>query len=53
MLYGYDSFTLDFNKKDGVDLLKQVKKILEQKRYSTKVKAGVNLGEMNSITERL
>ncbi len=53
VLYGYDSFTLDFNKKDGVDLLKQVKKILEQKRYSTKVKAGVNLGEMNSITERL
>jgi hypothetical protein len=53
VLYGYDSFTLDFNKKDGVDLLKQVKKILEQERYSTKVKAGVNLGEMNSITERL
>ena len=53
VLYGYDSFTLDFNKKDGVDLLKQVKKILEQERYSTKVKAGVNLGEMNSITGRL
>ena len=53
VLYGYDSFTIDFNKKDGVDLLKQVKKILEQERYSTKVKAGVNLGEMNSITERL
>jgi hypothetical protein len=26
---------------------------LEQERYSTKVKAGINLGEMNSITERL
>ena len=53
VLYGYDSFTIDFSKKDGVDLLKQVKKILEQKRYSTKIKAGINLGEMNSITERL
>jgi len=53
VLYGYDSFTLDFNKKDGVDLLKEVRKILEQDKYLTKIKAGDNFGSMNSITERL
>jgi len=53
VLYGYDSFTLDFNRKDGVVLLKQVRKILEQEKYLTKIKAGDNFGSMDSITERL
>ena len=53
VLYGYDSFTIDFDKTDGVNTLKDIKKILEQSRYLTKVKAGDNFGELNSITERL
>tara|TARA_Y100000034_G_C6883423_1_gene405207 strand:+ start:699 stop:1808 length:1110 start_codon:yes stop_codon:yes gene_type:complete len=53
VLYGYDSFTFDFNTTDGVNVLKDVKKILEKDRYLIKAKAGKNFGEMNSITERL
>ena len=65
VLYGYDSFLFDFSNEDGVETLKHVKKILEDKYdlpinrvdykpyYLTKSKMGYNYGEMNDITERL
>ena len=31
VLYGYDSFLFDFSKQDGVETLKEIKRILEVK----------------------
>ena len=62
VLYGYDSFLFDFSKQDGVETLKEIKKILEVKTdvpgdtepyFYTKSKMGSNYGEMQDITERL
>ena len=65
VLYGYDSFLFDFSQEDGVETLKHIKKILEDKYdlpinrvdykpyYLTKSKMGFNYGEMVDITERL
>ena len=62
VLYGYDSFLFDFSKQDGVETLKEIKRILEAETdipgydepyYFTKSKMGLNYGEMNDITKRL
>jgi len=69
VLYGYDSFLFDFAEEDGVEILKHIKKILEDKYYwlpinnraeppvepyfITKSKMGYNYGEMKDITKRL
>jgi hypothetical protein len=53
VLYGYDSFLFDFSKQDGVIVLKEIKNILERNGHMTKSQAGLNYGEMNSISERL
>ena len=69
VLYGYDSFLFDFAEEDGVEILKHIKKILEDKIYwlpinnraeppvepyfITKSKMGYNYGEMKDITKRL
>jgi len=53
VLYGYDSFTIDYNNSDGVETLKEIKKILERNGHLTKAKAGANLGELQSIQDRL
>jgi len=62
VLYGYDSFLFDFSKQDGVETLKEIKRILEVKTdvpgdtepyFYTKSKMGLNYGEMQNITERL
>jgi hypothetical protein len=62
VLYGYDSFLFDFSKQDGVETLKEIKKILEVKTdvpgdtepyFYTKSKMGLNYGEIQDITERL
>jgi predicted nucleic-acid-binding Zn-ribbon protein len=65
VLYGYDSFLFDFSTIDGVETLKQIKMILEDKYdlpinrvdykpyYLTKSKMGLNYGEMKDITNRL
>jgi len=53
ILYNYDSFLLDFNMEDGLDYLKEVKEILEQKgKYPVKVSWGLNYHEMKDITEK-
>jgi hypothetical protein len=53
VLYGYDSFLFDFSKQDGVEILTEIKNILEQKKHFTKSKMGLNYGEMVDITKRL
>ena len=65
VLYGYDSFLVDFSEQDGVKTLKEIKKILEDdcdlptKRvdykpvFLTKSKMGSNYSEMKDITKRL
>ena len=53
ILYSYDSFLLDFNMEDGLDYLKEVKDILEQKgKFPVKVSWGLNYHEMKDITEK-
>ena len=68
VLYGYDSFLFDFSEKDGVETLKHIKTILEDKIYwlpikrveppvepyfKTKSKMGNTYGSMEDITKRL
>ncbi len=53
ILYGYDSFLFDFDKQDGVDILKNIKIILEKNNYPTKVKMGYTYNSVNDITNRL
>ena len=68
VLYGYDSFLFDFANEDGVETLREIKKILEDKicwlpinrveppvepYFMTKSKMGLNYGEMEDITKRL
>ena len=53
VLYGYDSFLFDFSKQDGVEILTEIKDILEKENQLTKSKMGLNYGDMKDITERL
>jgi hypothetical protein len=53
VLYGYDSFLFDFNKADGVNILKDIKEILEENNYPTKVKMGYTYNSTQDITKRL
>ena len=53
VLYGYDSFLFDFSKQDGVNVLTEIKNILERNGHMTKAKMGFNYGEMTDISERL
>ena len=53
ILYSYDSFLFDFNMEDGLDYIKKVKEILEQKdKFPVKVSWGLNYHEMKDITEK-
>jgi len=49
VLYNYDSFLLDFSKKDGKNTLKEIKTILEQDGYTTSCSYGNNYQEMNKL----
>ena len=68
VLYGYDSFLFDFSNEDGVETLKHIKTILEDKicwlpinrieppvepYFKTKSKMGDTYGSMKDITQRL
>ncbi len=53
VLYNYDAFLFDLNPKDGLDLLKLIKKEMEEGNYLTKVSSGINYDEMEDITEKL
>ena len=53
ILYTYDSFLIDFSKKDGEKALKNMKKILESDTYLTKAKAGFDYGSMKDVSHKL
>ena len=66
VLYGYDSFLFDFSNEDGVETLRQIKKILEndvpwlptnrvdyEPYFKTKSQMGNTYNEMKEITKRL
>ena len=54
ILYSYDSFLFDFNLDDGVDFLRETKKIIESNGlFPTKTSKGNNYHEMEDITEKL
>ena len=53
ILYGYDSFLFDFSKQDGVNILKDIRNILEENNYPTKIKMGYTYNSMDNITNRL
>lgn len=42
ILYTYDSITIDFNTDDGIEILKQIKHILEENGYDTKLSRGTD-----------
>ena len=49
ILYTYDSFTFDFDPKDGKELILQIK---EAMKYPTKISYGVNYGQLNDVSDR-
>ena len=53
MLYTYDSFLFDLDRTEGFKTVLQLKNILEDGKYPVKVKAGLNYGSMQDITERI
>ena len=56
ILYGYDSFIFDFDISDGIELLRELRKIIEthnNNKFSSKIKAGKNYGNMKNITEKI
>ena len=44
--YNYDSFLFDFSKKDGVETIHEIKRILEQDGFATKTKVGHDYGSI-------
>ena len=53
VLYSYDSFLFDFDISDGLNYIKKIKDILEQKgKFPVKVSWGLNYHEMKDITEK-
>ena len=53
ILYTYDSFLFDLDRTEGLEMILQLKKILSAGSFPVKVKAGLNYGEMQDITERI
>ena len=53
ILYIYDAFLIDFSNEDGIDILKEIKKILESDNYLTKAKAGFDYGSMKDVSHKL
>ena len=47
VLYTYDSFLLDVSRKDGKKLLIDIKNMLENLGFPTKMKTGDNYGVLN------
>ena len=53
ILYTYDSFLFDFDMKDGINVLKSIKDVLEDGKFPVKVKAGINYHNMKDISEKI
>ena len=53
ILYTYDSFLFDLDRSEGLKTILQIKEILQDNKFPVKVKAGLNYGSMQDITERI
>ena len=51
--YNYDAFLIDFNVRDGRELIKNIKSILEHDGYLTKVSAGKNYKDLSDISGKI
>ncbi len=52
VLYNYDSFLFDFDTKDGLEFLSEVRQTIESdSKYPVKISRGVNYHDMQDITE--
>jgi MFS superfamily sulfate permease-like transporter len=49
ILYTYDSFLIDYSSTDGKEVLKEVKKLLENNKYVVKVAYGNNYNSLKYI----
>jgi hypothetical protein len=53
ILYTYDSFLFDLDRTEGLRTVLELKEILQGNSFPVKVKAGLNYGSMQDITERI
>jgi hypothetical protein len=53
ILYTYDSFLFDFDIKEGLDIIKELKQISEVDSFPVRVKAGADYDSLKDITARL
>ena len=53
VLYNYDSFLFDYCQKDGKNILNEIKNIIENNKFPTKVKAGKNYDSLVDVTEKI
>lgn len=53
ILYTYDSFLFDLDRTEGLRTVLELKEILQDGFFPVKIKAGLNYGSMQDITERI
>ena len=53
ILYNYDSVLIDFCMEDGIDFLTNVKEIMENNKFPTKVKYGTNYHDMKVMEGKI
>ena len=53
ILYNYDSVLIDFCMEDGIDFLTEVKEIMENNKFPTKVKYGTNYHDMKEMRGKI
>ena len=53
ILYTYDSFLFDLDRTEGFRTVLELKEILQDGSFPVRIKAGLNYGSMQDITERV
>ena len=53
ILYTYDSFLFDFDINEGLNTIKDLKNIVESKKFPTRIGAGTDYDSLTDITEKL
>ena len=53
ILYNYDGFVFDFNPNDGLDLLKDIREILEEGGYPTTTEFGLNYHDLEEYKDQV
>ena len=53
ILYTYDSFLFDFDINEGLNTIKDLKNIVESKKFPVRIGAGTDYGSLTDITEKL